>query len=143
MGDAVGGKKEHAPLPKANIKEGEKAGHNDTEVYNVKGSSAGASSAAFHVYQQSRNKEKVRIESMVVVEKEALLTADFNARREQNEREALERTSKNATKRNKKKRKREEFKQAAKIAKLKDEVEKEDTQRDKEGGGVEEDDKEA
>jgi hypothetical protein len=129
----VGGKKEHAPLPKANIKEGEKAGHNDTEVYNVKGSSAGASSAAFHVYQQSRNKEKVRIEGMVVAEKEALLTADFNARREQNAREALERTRKNAAKRNKKKRKREEFKHAAKIAKLKGEVEKEDAQREKEG----------
>lgn len=129
----MGGKKEHAPLPKANIKEGEKAGHNDTEVYNVKGSSAGASSAAFHVYQQSRNKEKVRIESMVVAEKEALLTADFNARREQNAREALERTRKNAAKRNKKKRKREEFKHAAKIAKLKDEVEKEDAQREEEG----------
>jgi hypothetical protein len=133
MGDAVGGKKEHAPLPKANIKEGEKAGHNDTEVYNVKGSSAGASSAAFHVYQQSRNKEKVRIEGMMVAEKEALLTADFNARREKNAREALERTRKNAAKRNKKKRKREEFKHAAKIAKLKNEVENEDAQREKEG----------
>lgn len=109
------GESKSAPLPKADIKEGESLKPADDEkVYNVKSSVAGANSGQFHVYMQSRARETARLQGMEESTKKEQERLEFAEKLERNQREAEERTRKNAEKRKQKKRKREQAKAAQK-----------------------------
>uniref|UniRef100_A0A336KY80 CSON013252 protein n=1 Tax=Culicoides sonorensis TaxID=179676 RepID=A0A336KY80_CULSO len=72
-------------------------------VRNVMGSSAGAGSGEFHVYRNLRRKEYARLKGIEEKSKREEADEAFNAKLEQNRREAEERTAKKREKRMKKK----------------------------------------
>lgn len=84
-------------------------------VENVMGSSAGAGSGEFHMYLNSRNREKARMESIDAQRKKEEDDKAFQEKLELNRKVSQDRTDKNSKKRQKAKARKEIFKKDKKL----------------------------
>lgn len=106
-------------------------------VENVMGSSAGAGSGEFHMYLNSRNREKARMENIDTRRQKEEDDKAFQEKIELNKKMSQERVEKNSKKRQKAKARKENFKKEKKMRTDTDDVERSG---DVKGGGESESD---